>query len=87
MAKRQNGLVFVSYAHEDRERVEPLVRFLAPRFNVWWDRQIELGKFWRQTLMHQLDSAGCVIVVWTTQSVAHEFIWSEVERVKDRGNS
>ena len=35
MARRvTKGLVFVSYAHADRMRVEPLVRFLAARFNV-----------------------------------------------------
>jgi hypothetical protein len=61
------------------------VTFLASRFNVWWDRGIELGVAWRQTLMDQLDSARCVVVVWTSRSVEREFIWSEVERVKDRG--
>jgi hypothetical protein len=85
MVKRLNGLVFVSYAHEDLERVAPLVNFLAPRFNVYWDRKIEPGQVWREKLMVHLDSARCVIVVWTTESVTHKFIWSELERVKDRG--
>lgn len=82
---RPKRLVFVSDAHADRAHVEPLVRVLARRFNVWWDRGIELGESWRRTLMDHLDSARCVVVVWTTQSVEREFIWSEVERVKDRG--
>lgn len=83
--RRQKGLVFISYAHTDRERVEPLVKVLAARFNVWWDRGIELGEIWRQTLMDHLDSARCVVVIWTATSVEREFIWSEVERVRDRG--
>jgi TIR domain len=78
-------MVFVSYAHADRKRVEPLVKVLASHFNVWWDSGIELGQTWRRTLMDQLDSARCVVVVWTAASVEREFIWSEVERVKDRG--
>jgi hypothetical protein len=80
-------MVFVSYAHEDRDRVEPLVNALAVRFNVWWDQDIELGDIWRQTLMEKLDSARCVLVVWTAASVSarHDFIWSELDRVKDRG--
>ena len=83
--RRPKGMVFVSYAHEDRERVESLVKALAARFNVWWDREIELGETWRQTLMEKLDSARCVVVVWTAASVGRDFIWSELDRVKDRG--
>jgi TIR domain len=63
--RRPQGLVFVSYAHDDRSRVEPLVEALAARFNVWWDKDIEIGATWRQTLMEKLDSARCVVVVWT----------------------
>jgi hypothetical protein len=78
-------LVFISYAHADRPRVEPLVNVLTSRFNVWWDREIELGDMWRQTLMDHLDAARCVVVVWTATSVEREFIWSEVDRVRHRG--
>jgi len=86
MAKRKpHGMVFVSYAHADRARVEPLVNALAAQFNVWWDKEIELGETWRRTLTEKLDSARCVVVVWTTESVGRDFIWSELDRVKDRG--
>lgn len=30
------GIVFVSYAHADRARVEPLVTALKKRFNIFW---------------------------------------------------
>ncbi|MCP5416268.1 MAG: toll/interleukin-1 receptor domain-containing protein [Chromatiaceae bacterium] len=83
--RRPNGLVFVSYAHQDRQRVEPLVKALATHFNVWWDREIELGELWRQTLMDKLDAARCVVVVWSAAAVERDFIWSEVDRVKQRG--
>jgi hypothetical protein len=83
--RRPKGMVFVCYAHEDRKRVEPLVNLLAVRFNVWWDREIELGDTWRRTLMEKLDSARCVLVVWTAASVSRDFIWSELDRVRDRG--
>jgi hypothetical protein len=78
-------MVFVSYAHDDRKRVEPLMKVLAARFNVWWDRDIELGETWRRTLIEKLDAARCVVVVWTAASVDRDFIWSELDRVKDRG--
>jgi len=86
MAERKpQGMVFVSYAHADRRRVEALVNALAARFNVWWDKDIELGNIWRRTLTEKLDSARCVVAVWTTESVDRDFIWSELDRVKDRG--
>jgi hypothetical protein len=78
-------MVFVSYAHADRTRVEPLVKALAARFNVWWDKEIELGETWRWVLMQKLHSARCVVVVWTAASVNRDFVWSELDRVKERG--
>ncbi len=83
--RRPKGMVFVSYAHVDRNRVEPLVDLLAARFNVWWDKEIELGPSYRSTLMEKLDTARCVVVVWTTASVERDFVWSEVDRVKEFG--
>ena len=36
--------VFLSYASEDRTRIEPLVRALeAGGLTVWWDRHIGMG--------------------------------------------
>lgn len=83
--RRPEGLVFVSYAHEDQRRVEPLVKLLSEHFNVWWDQEIELGELWRQSLMDKLDAARCIVVVWTVNSVGRDFIWSEIDRVKERG--
>lgn len=82
---KPRGMVFVSYAHADSARVEPLVKALAKRFNVWWDRDIEPGELWRRTLMDQLGAARCVVVVWTMKSVTRDIIWSEVQRAKERG--
>src|SRR5688500_348283 len=83
--RKPKGIVFISYAHDDHERVEPLVKLLAKRFNIFWDKEIEAGSFWRQFLMDQLDAARCVVVVWTAKSVKRKFIWEELDRVKDRG--
>jgi hypothetical protein len=84
MAKRKPaGMVFISYAHADRERVEPLVRRLAAKFNVWYDRGLQVGETWRRTLTEKIDSARCLIVMWTFNSVKRDFIWSEVQRARE----
>ena len=81
--RRPPGMVFVSYAHVDRERVRPLVTRLSSRFNVWWDRGLQGGETWRRTLAEKIDSARCLVVVWTTKAVSRDFVWSEVQRAID----
>ena len=58
--------IFLSYKSDDRARVAPLVEALAAEgLTVWWDAQIEGGAAWRQTIATQLETAACVIVVWS----------------------
>jgi TIR domain len=82
---KSKGIVFVSNAHDDRMRIEPLVKILASRFNVFWDKEITPGSSWRQLLIDQLDEKRCVVVLWTINSVRREFVWPQLERVKERG--
>lgn len=80
--------VFVSYKAEDRARVAPLVQALKSEdLSVWWDTQIAAGSEWRQDIQEQLDSARCVIVVWSKRSVGPEgrFVRDEASRAQRRG--
>lgn len=80
--------VFVSYKAEDRRRLQPLVQALqADGYSVWWDEHIGAGDDWRRTIEQQLDSARCVIVVWSKRSVGPEgrFVRDEASRAQARG--
>ena len=80
--------VFISYKAEDRERVRLLVDALvADGLKVWWDVGIEGGASWRQTIQDQLDSATCVLVVWSRRSVgrAGYFVQDEAAHAQRRG--
>src|SRR5690348_9980721 len=80
--------IFVSYKAEDRRRVEPLVRALeADGFSVWWDTQIAAGTEWREDIQQHLDSARCVLVVWSRRSVGREgrFVRDEASHAQRRG--
>jgi TolB-like protein len=80
--------VFVSYKAEDRRRVQPLVAALeADGLSVWWDAQIGGGDEWRRSIEQQLESAKCVLVVWSKRSTAPEgrFVRDEASRAMDRG--
>ena len=79
--------VFVSYAREDRARITPILDGLRHEgLNVWWDGEIPAGASWRQTLIEQLNSARCVLVVWseTSASAAGDFVQDEAGRAKSR---
>ena len=63
--------IFISYAHEDIERVRALVAILeANHLSVWWDRTIPAGKSYRQLIESAITDARCVVVVWTRHSIA-----------------
>jgi hypothetical protein len=80
--------VFVSYKREDESRVAGVVESLRQAgLSVAWDLDIPGGANWRQTLLDYLDSARCVIVVWSEASAgpAGEFVHEEASRAKARG--
>jgi TolB-like protein/Tfp pilus assembly protein PilF len=81
--------VFVSYKAEDRPRVQPLVDALeSDGLSVWWDARVGGGDAWRETIAEQLDSAPCVIVVWSKRSTAPEgrFVRDEAARAQRHGS-
>lgn len=77
--------IFISYASEDRDKARQLAAVLEIRgCSVWWDRQIPLGKSFDEVIEEQLCLAKCVIVLWTTASVAKEWVRSEATEGKQR---
>ena len=78
--------IFISYAAEDRDRVESLVEVLKTSgLTVWWDRQIEAGISFDRAIEKELASAACVLVVWSTKSVESEWVREEADEGFRRG--
>jgi cation transport ATPase len=77
--------IFISYASEDRPRVEPLVKALeAQGWSVFWDRTIPVGKTWRQVIGAALENARSVIVAWSRESIKSEWVQEEADRGRIR---
>ena len=79
------GLVFVSYAHEDRERVRGLVALLDRKLrqingSVFWDPDLPVGASVSEAVHRLLAEAACVVVVWTEKSVSSQWIQGECQR-------
>lgn len=72
--------IFISYAHEDIDRVRALVAILeANHLSVWWDRTIPAGKSYRQLIESAVTDARCVIVLWTRHSIASKWVHEEAD--------
>ena len=79
--------VFISYKREDEARVQRLYDALVRAgLTVWWDREIEGGSAWRQRILEEIDTARCVIVVWSQASVGENgaFVRDEAARGLER---
>jgi len=77
--------IFISYASEDRSRIEPLAKALEDQgWSVFWDRTIPAGKTWRQVIGHALETARSVIVAWSKSSVDSSWVQEEADRGRER---
>lgn len=78
--------IFISYRHGDRQRVEPIVRALREEgFDVWWDKGIAAGTHWRRELHSQLEQAKVIAPIWTSASVASDWVIEEAAYGKQHG--
>jgi hypothetical protein len=73
-----SGDIFISYASVDRPFAQRIATALqAEGWSVWWDRVIPPGKSFDAVIEEALDSAKCVVVLWSSSSVASD--WVKVE--------
>ena len=78
--------IFLSYASEDRERIEPLVEHLASHgWSVWWDRELVAGASFDEKIEQALDTARCVVVVWSENAVTSRWCRAEATEGLERG--
>lgn len=78
--------VFISYSHEDRDNIAPIVELLrgTMRNSVFQDyRDIPPGKKWRENLMDALQKARTVVVFWCEHSSKSDFVKKEYEFAVD----
>ncbi len=71
--------IFLSYAHQDRKRVTPLVAALQARgWDVWWDDgNIPAGQNYTKLIGDQLRKTRCVVVLWSKYAVESEWVLRE----------
>jgi len=72
--------IFLSYAREDSELAKRLSeRLESLGWSVWWDREIPAGQTWRDVIEQSLATMGCMVVLWSKQSIHSDWVKEEAE--------
>src|SRR5262245_23133166 len=70
--------IFISYATADRDRARTIAEALTARgFSVWWDRAIPPGRVFDEVIEEALETAKCVVVLWSAASAASTWVKAE----------
>jgi TolB-like protein/Tfp pilus assembly protein PilF len=78
--------VFLSYSRTDLDRARPVIALLeGAGFDVWWDGRLEGGENYLVTTENALETADCVVVLWSQTSVASHWARDEAQRGRERG--
>lgn len=70
--------IFISYASEDRAVAARLAGQLQSHgWRVWWDRELRSGVDFTREIAARLESARCVLVLWSAASVDSHWVRDE----------
>jgi hypothetical protein len=78
--------IFLSYSRKDAELAGRVAEALkSVGWDVWWDANISAGARFRREIVEQLQTAKCVVVLWSKESVQSDFVIDEAEHGRQRG--
>jgi hypothetical protein len=78
--------IFISYASEDRERLQPYFDLFSRNgWSVWWDQDIPIGKPFDHVIEEAIEKSRCVVVIWSEESVSSDWVRTEAGEGKSRG--
>ncbi len=76
--------IFISYKREDRVVARKLADTLEQRgWSVWWDPKLRAGERFDDVIETALQSAKCVIVLWSRRSVRSHYVRDEANYALD----
>jgi hypothetical protein len=78
--------IFISYAREDEAKVGKLASELVRLgWSVWYDRSLVASEEYDERIEKELDTAACVIVVWSRASIRSRYVRAEAGAADDQG--
>jgi len=83
---RRRSPIFLSYSRKDLDCARPIIALLETAgFDVWWDGRLEGGENYLATTENALETAACVVVLWSQVSVGSHWVRDEAQRGRERG--
>jgi WD40 repeat protein len=80
-----NADVFISYAREDRSNADLIFKRLTDRgLTVWLDNELTAGKSYYEQIWRELETAKVVLVCWTPEAHASQWVRGEATEAMDR---
>lgn len=78
--------IFISYARADKSKAKILAKTFEQRgWSVWWDKVIPVGKAFDAEIEEALESARCVVVLWSKTSISSYWVGIEAAEGARRG--
>lgn len=78
--------IFISYSQKDKKWVGHFASTLESLgYDIWWDTELITGQSWSPEIHKQLDSAKCVITVWSQNSATRPWVQAESTEAMQRG--
>jgi hypothetical protein len=77
--------LFLSYCHEDRDVAEEFIKRASERgLDVWYDRYIEGGRDWRNSIVDALTRSSALLILFSQASNQSTQLIKEIA-IADRG--
>lgn len=78
--------IFISFKTKERESAAALKEALeVGGFSVWWQESIQCGREWHGAIDSAILSAGCVVVLWSIDSIKSPWVRHEASQAVARG--
>lgn len=78
--------IFISYARQDKPRVSAFAdELIRLGWTVWYDNNLAAAEEFDERIERELDTASCVIVVWSRASVRSRWVKAEAGTADDQG--
>lgn len=83
--KDEDKFVFISYSHQDKEKVYADLKWLYERrLNFWYDKKLNVGDIWNEKALERIESENCLgaILFLSPSSAKSEAVNKELNKLK-----
>ena len=79
--------VFLSYARQSAEAAQTIASALRDQgYSVWFDEELPAHRTYADVIATELDAAAAVLVLWSEAAVQSQWVRSEANRAREKGN-